>query len=158
MSGRIWRWGVAAVVVLALGAALRADPSTEAWSKLAPHFTPPPEFAGKLGGYRSLLIFNDGTPVRTREDWQRRRREILDHWHGVMGAWPPVIEKPAMEYLGKSRRESFTQHKVRVETARGQMTAGYLLVPDGDGPFPAVFVPFYEPETSTGQNDKKLRD
>ena len=29
--------------------------------------------------------------------------------------------------------------------------------PKGAGPFPAVFVPFYEPETSTGQNDKKLR-
>ena len=33
-----------------------------------------------------------------------------------------------------------------------------LLVPDGNGPFPAIFVPFYEPETSTGQNQSKLRD
>src|SRR5256714_12487059 len=76
----------------------------------------------------------------------------------MIGAWPPVIEKPAIEYVETRRRENFTQHKVRVQTAPGQMTAGYLLVPDGPGPRPAVFVPFYEPETSTGQNDNKLRD
>jgi dienelactone hydrolase len=31
---------------------------------------------------------------------------------------------------------------------------GYLLVPKGDGPFPAVLVPFYEPLTSIGQGAK----
>ena len=31
------------------------------------------------------------------------------------------------------------------------MADGYLLVPKGSGPFPAVFVPFYEPLTSIGQ-------
>ena len=148
----------AVLAVIAVGSGGLAAASTEAWKKISPSFTPPAEYASQFGGYRSPLLFNDGTPVRTPADWQRRRTEILDHWNGVMGAWPPVLEKPRLEYLEKARRENFTQHKVHVETARGQMTAGYLLVPDGDGPFPAVFVPFYEPETSTGQNDKKLRD
>lgn len=134
------------------------EETSDRWKAIAHHFTPPPQYAGQLGSYRSPLLFNDGTAVRNSADWQRRRREILDHWHGVMGAWPPVIERPEIETLETKRREEFTQHRVRVETARGQMTAGYLLVPDGDGPIPAVFVPFYEPETSTGQNDKKLRD
>ena len=36
---------------------------------------------------------------------------------------------------------------------------GYLLVPDGPGPFPAVLVVFYEPETGAGLNPKsQLRD
>lgn len=121
---------------------------------LAPYFTPPPEFAGKLGNFRSPLVFDDGSPVKTPEDWQRRRAEILAHWHKVMGDWPPIIDKPQIEYLEKSQRDGFTQHKVRVETARGQMTAGYILVPPGDGPFPAVFVPFYDAETSAGINPK----
>ena len=143
---------------LALTLPTRARSESDRWQKLAPYFSPPPEYANRSGPYRSPLLFNDGTEVKTADDWQRRRKEILDHWHGVMGAWPAVIETPRIDYLEKKRRENFTQHKVRVETGRGQMTAGYLLVPDGDGPFPAVFVPFYEPETSTGQNDKKLRD
>jgi hypothetical protein len=146
-----------AVAVTAVGPA-RADAPSQAWEKIAPYFSPPAEYAHRLGDFRPVLRFNDGTSVRTAADWQRRRREILDHWHGVMGAWPEVIEKPLVEYRESGRRENFTQHKVRVETARGQMTDGYLLVPDGAGPFPAVFVPFYEAETSTGQNDKKRRD
>jgi len=121
--------------------------------KIAPNFTPPAQYAGKLGDYRSPLLFNDGTPVKTPQNWQRRRREILDHWHKVMGPWPELIERPKVEQVESKRRENFTQHKVRVEIAKGQAADGYLLVPDGQGPFPAIFVPFYEPETSTGQND-----
>jgi dienelactone hydrolase len=36
----------------------------------------------------------------------------------------------------------------------GQWADGYLLIPHGTGPFPAVFVPFYEPLTSIGQGKK----
>jgi hypothetical protein len=134
-----------------------ADDGSAAWEKIAPHFKPPAEYAGQLGAYRSPLLFDDGSPVKTPEDWQKRRRQILDHWHGVMGQWPPVIERPKIEYLETKQRDGFTQHKVRVQVAPEQTTDGYLLVPPGDGPFPAVFVPFYEPETSTGQNEKKSR-
>ena len=45
-----------------------------------------------------------------------------------------------------------------VEIAAGQTDAGYLLIPPGPGPFPAVLVPYYEPETSTGQSKQRLRD
>jgi hypothetical protein len=37
-------------------------------------------------------------------------------------------------------------------------TEGYLLVPDGDGPFPAVLVVYYEPETGIGRGKMSLRD
>jgi dienelactone hydrolase len=122
----------------------------ENWKAIAQYFEPPPEYAGKFGDYRSPLIFNDGTPVKTPEDWQRRRQEILSYWHKMMGAWPPVIEKPKVEYGEETKRDGFTQFAVNVEVAKGQMVKGYLLVPPGEGPFPAVFVPFYEPETSVG--------
>jgi hypothetical protein len=148
----------AGFLVLGLGGVSRAEDPGEAWAKISDYFTPPAEYAGKFGSYRSPLVFDDGTRVKTPADWRRRREEILGHWHGVMGAWPAVIERPRIEYLAQARRENFTQHQVRVETARGQMTPGYLLVPDGAGPRPAVFVPFYEAETSTGQNANRLRD
>ncbi len=45
-----------------------------------------------------------------------------------------------------------------MQIAESQTAAGYLLVPPGDGPFPAVFVPFYDGETSIGQAGKPLRD
>jgi dienelactone hydrolase len=120
---------------------------------------PPAEFAGKLGSLRSPLLFNDGREVKTPEDWAKRREEIKTTWTNLMGAWPALIDHPKMERRETIQREGFTQHKVRLEVATDQANDGYLLVPAGKGPFPAVFVPYYEPETSIGQNDKHpLRD
>lgn len=139
------------------GVALAAE-SASPGGTIAPLFEVPAHFAGQLGAYRSPLIFADGSSVKTPADWSRRRQELLREWHGLMGPWPPVLERPRFEVLNESRRENFTQRRVRVEVAAGQFTEGWLLVPDGSGPFPAVFVPFYEPETSVGLNDKVGRD
>lgn len=80
-----------------------------------------------------------------------------------MGLWPPLIERPKIEYLVKKRRENFTQHQVRVEIApehpirkynnnfsngEQQTVDGYLLVPDGTRLFPAMLVVYYDAKTS----------
>ena len=117
---------------------------------LAPMFEPPPEFAGKLGDFRPLLRFDDGSAVQTPDDWQRRRAEIRQHWMETMGPWPPLIEKPRLEVLERSRRGNFEQLRVRVEIAPGQTLDGYLLIPDGGQKRPAVLVPFYDAETGAG--------
>ena len=67
-----------------------------------------------------------------------------------MGPWPSLIEKPKIEYVKKERREDFTQHHVVVEMAPDLTHPAILLVPDGEGPFPAVVVPFYWAETGAG--------
>jgi dienelactone hydrolase len=138
-----------------------ADPRTKtaAWGTIAPYFQPPPEFKDKLGSYRSPLLFDDGRRVQSAAEWPKRRREILDAWNALMGPWPPVIEKPKVDVLSKSRFEDFTQQRVRIEIAPKQTGEGWLLTPDGKGPFPAVLVVYYEPETSVGLNPKQpLRD
>lgn len=118
---------------------------------IAPFFSPPGEFAGDFGDYKSPLIFDDGTKVATPEDWRRRRKEILQTWTGFMGEWPLLIDKPNIEYLGKERRENFIQHQVRVEIAPGGQTVdGYLLVPDGAKLSPAVLVVYYDAKTGAG--------
>ena len=126
--------------------------------QIAPFFSPPPELANDFGKYRSPLRFYNGTPVKTQADWQRRRDEILKTWHAIMGHWPPMIEKPKIEYLGKKHRENFTQHQVRVEIAPQQQTVdGYLLVPDGKKLYPAMLIVYYDAETAIGLG-KELRD
>jgi hypothetical protein len=123
--------------------------------KISPFFHPPTEFADKFGSYRSPLLFNDGTKVQTKADWTRRRHEIFDTWQGLMGPWPAVLEKPKVEVLAKSRRDNFTQYRVRLEIAADQTGEGWLMVPEGPGPFPGVLIVFYEPETSAGLNPKQ---
>jgi len=118
---------------------------------IAPYFSPSSELAGDYGNYKSPLIFDDGTKVKTPADWQRRRREILQTWSGFMGVWPPLIDPSKIEYLAKERRENFTQHQVRVEIAPKRQTVdGYLLIPDGEKLFPAVLVVYYDAKTGVG--------
>ena len=126
--------------------------------KLVSFFSPPVELEGDFGPYKSPLKFYDGRPVKTADEWRQRRQEILKTWHSMMGQWPPLVDKPAIVYLDKVRIENFTRQKVKVQIAPDRRTIdGYLMIPKGKGPFPAVIVVYYEPETGVGLG-KELRD
>ena len=142
------------ILLCALAVTLHAaDPALP--QKLAPFFAPPPEFARDFGDYRSPLKFSDGHTVQSAAEWPARRAEILKSWPGRLGAWPALLGKPRIDIRTTERRENFTQHKVRVDIGPGpRQCDGWLLVPDGSGPFPAVLAVFYEPETAAGLNPK----
>ena len=108
------------------------------------------KLTNRFGSYKSPLQFYDGRPVRSAAEWPARRKEILQYWHKALGPWPPLTAKPKIEYLEQKQRETFSQQRIRVEIAPEQTPEAYLLIPQGEGPFPAVLVPFYEPETSIG--------
>ncbi|MBM4020135.1 MAG: hypothetical protein FJ288_17760 [Planctomycetes bacterium] len=130
-----------------------------AWARISAFFRPPAELADDLGAYRSPLLLDDGRRAETPADWQKRREEILRCWHGQMGPWPPLVEKPRLEELETTAREGFTQKKVRLAAATDLAIEGYLLVPPGDAPRPAVLVVYYDAESGAGLNPKSpLRD
>lgn len=125
------------------------------WRQLEKYTVPPPEFAGQLSSYRSPLKFADGTAVKSADDWQRRRAQILETWHRRLGPWPALVERPTVTRAESIEREGYVEHKVQVQiSSAGKVVDGYLLIPRGTGPFPAVFVPFYEPLTSIGRGAK----
>lgn len=125
------------------------------WGKLEKYTQPPAEFAGQLGAYRSPLKFASGDIAKTPEDWARRRQEIAATWQKRLGTWPPLVERPTVKKLETVERDGYVQHHVHVQISPGgQLADGYLLIPPGKGPFPAVLVPFYEPITSIGQGTK----
>jgi hypothetical protein len=141
---------------------LSGNKAESVWSEIPKiiesSFTPPVELVGNFGTYRSLLSFKNGKLVKTAADWQRRRKEILAEWRSLMGFWPELIEKPKIHYSEQTHRDNITQHHISVEIApEDQTVAGYLLVPDGDGPFPAVLVVYYDADTGAGLG-KELRD
>jgi hypothetical protein len=158
-----------AALALGLGAlcyvagTVAAEPDAAArdadWQRIAPLFQPPEQYAKDLGAYRSPLVFDDGRPVRTADDWRLRRAELLAFWHKTLGPWPPLVEKPAVETVATTVREGIEQRKLRLQIAAAETADAYLLVPSGEGRRPAVLVVYYDPETGAGLDPKKpLRD
>ena len=144
---------IALVLVFSIGVRAEDSPARVAlWQRLEKYTQPPVEFAEKFGSYRSPLKFADGSTVKSSDDWSRRRKEILATWHKRLGPWPPLVERKAVKRLETVEKEGFVQHHVHVQISpEGKLADGYLLVPPGKGPFPAVLVPFYEPLTSIGE-------
>lgn len=141
---------VTALSTVAL-AATRSSPDRQIPEEIAASFAPPPELTGDFGNYRSPLLFEDGTSVKSVNDWQKRRTEIRNAWQAVIGNWPPLIAAPKIQYKQKTHLENFTRHRVSVEIAPDSQTVdGYLFIPDGPGPFAAVLVVYYNAETGAG--------
>ncbi len=149
---RTSRWGLLLVLSIATATSAQAPPPD-----IRSAFAPPRELRGDLSTYRSPLIFRDGHAATTAAEWTDRRREILKDWHDAMGTWPPPVDPPSIETLGDpARREGYDERRVRLKVAPDRTVEGYLLVPDGEGPFPAMLVVFYEPETAIGRGKPRL--
>ena len=133
---------------------------TALWKGIAPYFAPPDSLKGQLGDFRSPLQFYDGTEVKTKDDWQRRRKEILEQWHDLMGNWPPLLEQQKLIIDSTIQKEGYVQHHVRFKWMPNEWTDGYLLIPDAGGSrkHAAVITVFYEPETAVGIGGKPQRD
>ena len=170
---RSTRCGFLLMVAVSLPAILVAEgsvaPDIRAWAgdkrdnpkppvELVEFFRPPEKYRSEFGKFRSPLLFDDGKSVKTPQDWQRRRTEILTTWYKAMGPWPALIKQPRVETIKTTRRENVTQHQLRLGIALGgEMVDAFLLVPEGKGPFPAVVVVYYDAQTGVGLGTK-LRD
>jgi hypothetical protein len=135
---------------LAGGSVIYAQEPDTIWQRLKPYFNPPSKYEGEFGKYRTPLKFYDGRPVKTRADWKKRRKEIINRWQEMMGPWPELVAKSSVEIIDTIHRENFAQYHIRFAWRADEKTEGYLLVPDGKGKKPAVITVFYEPETAIG--------
>jgi dienelactone hydrolase len=143
----------AGACAVAQGVAVASVPATAATPPAAirRYFGPPAELAAEFGAYASPLKFHDGRPVASPAEWPARRAEILKTWHGLMGAWPALLERPRVTLSERRERAGgVIEHRVDLEVAPGKFQHGYLLTPPARfaGKRPAVLVPFYAPEVS----------
>ncbi|MGO3653051.1 MAG: alpha/beta hydrolase family protein [Sphingobacterium sp.] len=139
-------------LVILLGAcAQQSAEKKKQWENIEAFFAPPASYANAFGSYRSPLRFYNGDTVKTAADWESRRAEIQERWHGMMGEWPAIIDDQKLEILDSTSRTGYQEYRVRFRWLPEQWTEGYLLVPDEKGNKPAVITVFYEPETAIGK-------
>ncbi len=114
------------------------------------YFKAPMILARDFGTYTSPLRFTDGSNVETADDWNRRRKEILDDWNKLLGEWPPLLKDQQLQIVATEDRGEYLQHHVRFRWTPDETTNGYLLLPKSAGLHPAVVTVYYEPETAIG--------
>ncbi|MCM1521308.1 MAG: dienelactone hydrolase family protein [Muribaculaceae bacterium] len=56
----------------------------------------------------------------------------------LMLAPPPRTADYGMEVIGEDKRDGYTAKKIRFNLTKYSRVEAYLLVPDGEGPFPAI--------------------
>lgn len=126
---------------------------------LKPYFSAPDSMKNDYGVFKSPLVFNDGTEVKTKNDWLLRRKEIKNNWDLFLGTWPAFDENQKLQYIDSIEKEGYTQFTVSFMWTPQEKTIGYLLVPRKRKKIgPAVITVFYEPETSVGIGGKPNRD
>jgi hypothetical protein len=119
----------------------------------------PEAWRGQKADLKPLLQFADGRRVTEAAQWPQRRAEILQQWMELLGPWPALLEHPVLRQKERvPRNDGLLQIRVELQIAPQRFESGWLLQPDRQGPMPAVFVPFYEPETSIGTAGKPQRD
>lgn len=95
----------------------------------------------------SLLQRKDGTPIRTAQEWAKRREELVREWTHILGKLKPDADD--QEWFGDasaariqdiSEREGYTRIALTIPIERDFQQPYLLLIPKGQGagPFPAV--------------------
>jgi dienelactone hydrolase len=88
----------------------------------------PTNFAGRI----EPLLSIGGTPVRSVDEWQARRQQLLESWHGFLGQ---VAERPARSDYGileTQQLDGFVRQRIRYENEPGQQLEAWLLKPAGN--------------------------
>ena len=91
---------------------------------------------------------NNGEPVTTAIDWQRRRRpELLEKWTRILGRLKPRPEDQRwfgdirdVTVHGTEEKDGYTRYHLGIPIEKDFQQQHLLLIPrnQGDGPFPAV--------------------
>lgn len=119
----------------ALGQAERlasgVDPATErdvAW--LAEIQTSPAKLPAEAPTLPPLCRIEDGTPITRKEDWLRRRPELLARWKEFLGPMPAERKKvPKLEVIEEDRPESVIRQLVRYQVEPDIVTEAYICRP-----------------------------
>jgi len=99
---------------------------------------PPPEHVKDLNTPR------DFPSIASREQWQKRAKDIREHVLVSCGLWPMPEKTPLKAHIfGKIDREGYSVEKVYIQTLPGFYLAGNLYRPlgRGAGPFPGILNP-----------------
>ncbi len=72
------------------------------------------------------------------EEWSRRRDQTRTTLWKVLGDLPPRPASPQVRVVKQEERDGYRLEKLSIDNGAGARIPGWLLVPKGKGPFPAI--------------------
>ncbi|HVS72365.1 MAG TPA: alpha/beta fold hydrolase [Phycisphaerae bacterium] len=131
-----------------LVATLPDVPAFDDWIKRTDELPPDFDALPRHNELPDPMTFFDGRPVKTPEDWQKRRQEILDLYaQYAWGKIPPhaaIVSTDVTDTPGKGETGgSFLTRTVVIHCGpEGKGTLHMtLVIPDGPGPYPVMMGP-----------------
>lgn len=106
----------------------------------------PPDFSAlpRINGLPDPLQFLDGREVRSIDDWNQRRAEILELEELYdLGSFPPKPELTNVEVLSEEAADGQVTRDLRLEFGSDPAASlrATVTLPAGDGPFPVMISP-----------------
>lgn len=72
------------------------------------------------------------------DEWKARREATRATLWKLLGDLPPRPAKAAVKVLSTEQRDGYRVEKLRIDNGAGAPIPGWLLIPRGAGPFPAI--------------------
>lgn len=82
-----------------------------------------------MPGLPSLLIDEQGRPIRSQAGWEKQRAAIRERWLGFLGPLKTNPRPPALSVLEEDRPTGVVRQLVEYESEPGISVQGYLIKP-----------------------------
>ena len=119
-------------------------PSFREWLQKTGELPPDFDALPRINPLPDPLKFLDGKPVRTPQDWTRRRAEIKQLFEKYqLGTFPPKPKIDRAVVLDETPGKGYLVRNLRLEFgpgSKGTMRV-QVMIPDGKGPFPVLISP-----------------
>lgn len=119
-------------------------PSFRAWLDKTGELPPDFDALPKINGLPDPLTFLDGRPVRSAQDWSRRRAEIRQLYEKYdLGTFPPKAKLDRVVPVDETPGKGYLVRNVRLEFGPGDKGSlrVQVMIPEGKGPFPVMISP-----------------
>ncbi len=94
-----------------------------------------PVFLDKIKSELTYPMAWGNSAITDFEEWRQKGREIV---FDAMLTPPPPSTEYQLEVLATQQRSGYEARKIRFNLTEYSRVPAYLLVPDGEGPFPAI--------------------
>lgn len=93
-----------------------------------------PVFYEKLKSTLTYPMAWGNSPLNDFDEWRKSAREVL---YTCLNPAPPAQEFNP-EIIATEQRKGYKAHKIHFNVSAWSRIPAYLLIPDGEGPFPAI--------------------